>query len=119
MATHHFCSFVMPPLDLNAGVNAQYSSVTLALVQRVNMDEAQQTAQILMGTDMPATKLLKQESGRQPRMRSVYTVTRDDLLNQTGANGNFQLLFKAYSGVAPTPNKGWQIESIAILGNTE
>jgi hypothetical protein len=112
------CSFRMPPLNINDAAYAGYASFTVSLLQRVHMDEGQQRAQILLGSNDPATRLLLHVSGRLPRMRSVFTVTRDDLANMTAAAGNFQLLFNAYSGIMVS-YKGWQIESIAILGNPQ
>lgn len=112
------CSFFMPALNINDAAYAGYASFTVSLVQRVHMDERQQRAQIMLGLDDSSTRLLKQEAGQQPRMRSIYTVTRDDLASMTAAAANFQLFFKATSGI-PSLNKGWQIESIAILGNPQ
>jgi hypothetical protein len=108
------CAFKLPAINLNDADKQKYQSVTLAVVHRVHLDDSQQKAQILLGVDDPSMRLFKQETGRQPRQHNVYTVTRADLPGVVG--GMFQPLFKLTSG-AGFPYQGWQIESIAVIGN--
>jgi len=107
------CTFQVPAVS--AADYAKYNRFTLSVVQRVDLNELSQKAQILLGADDPPTRLLLQLTGKQPRQRNVYEVQKGDL--PLPAMGGFQPLFKISSTVqAGTANAGWQIESIAIQG---
>ena len=107
------CVFTMPATNLNDATNQKYQSITLSVVQRVHLEETQQTAQILLGLDQPATRLYMQMTGRQQRVQWVQTINRGDL--PPALSGAFQPLFKLTSGMSVGPlYQGWLIESIAI-----
>jgi hypothetical protein len=79
----------------------------------VHLEETQQTAQVLLGLDQPATRLYMQMTGRQQRVQWMQTINRSDL--PTAVSGTFQPLFKVTSGMSVGPlYQGWLIESIAI-----
>lgn len=109
------CSFIMPPLNLNDADKQKYQRVTLAIVQKVDLNEAQQKAQIMLGLDDPLQRLLDQTTGKQPTQRRLLEVTRASL--PAAVNSTFQPLFKLTSSIGPGPGYlGWQIESIAVIG---
>ena len=107
------CTFVLPALS--AADYQKYSRFSLALVQKVDLNDQQQRAQIMLGADDPSSRLLDWRTGKQPRQRNAYEIAKTDLPIQ--AMGGFQPLFKISSTAqAGTLNSGWQIESIAIQG---
>lgn len=111
------CSFTMPLTDLGAAANQKYQSVTLAVVQRVDLNEGalkQQTAQIYLGVAVPSNRLAF-TSSTNPRQQSSYSLTRTDLSLIRGDTA-FQPLFQLASP-AIYSGSGWQIESIAVMGN--
>ena len=112
------CSFTMPLTDLAAAANQKYQSVTLAVVQRVDLNDklAQlQTQQIMLGLDDPARRI-EFRTGSNPRQQNVNSVNRGDLTAVSGTS--FQPLFKVTSSLASGATAtGVQIESIAVMGN--
>jgi hypothetical protein len=108
------CSFTMPLTDLASPANQKYQSVTLAVVQRVDLNPVSQKAQMMLGLDDPTTRLIDETRGTQPTQQRVYTVQKVTLPNGGGAA--YQPLFKLTSG-ALYAGVGWQIESIAVMGN--
>lgn len=107
------CLFTMPTTNLNDAANLKYQSITLSVVQRVHLDEAQQSAQILLGLDQPSTRLFAQMTGREQRVQWTQTIARTDLPVAIGSI--FQPLFKTTSGAqVGTLYQGWLIESIAV-----
>lgn len=107
------CSFTLPALS--AADYQKYSSFTLSVVQRIDLNETQQRVQVMLGVDDPPNRLLSQLTGKQPLQRSIYEVAKVNL--PLMAMGGFQPLFKLTSTVAAGGTAmGWQIESIAING---
>ena len=107
------CSATLPALS--SGDYQKYSTFTLAVIQRADLNETQQKAQIMLGADDPAKRLLAHMTGAQPRQYNVYRIAKVDL--PVTAMGSFQPLLKISSGVAVGGTaQGWQIESIAIQG---
>lgn len=113
------CSFMMPLVDLGALGNQKYSSVTLAVVQRVDLNQnasPPQTAKLLLGLDV-ATREFSTVTGSSPAQQNVHVLSRTVIQTMTGGT-NFQPLFKLTSGAAAGSSfSGWQIESIAVMGN--
>ena len=114
------CSFTMPLTDLAAAANQKYQSVTLAVVQRVDLNDklAQlQSEQLMMGLDDPARRI-EFRTGSSPRQQYINAITRTDLASVNGVGANFQPLFKLTSAAAVGGLfSGVQIESIAVMGN--
>lgn len=108
------CGFMMAPL--NSAEFAKYSSFTLSIIHTLDIsDNAQQKAQLMMGSDDPQNRLIDQSTGRQPRKQWVQILSKAALPG--GAAGPYQPLFKfAASQAAGGTAQGWQIESIAVLG---
>ena len=105
------CRFTMPAINLNDADKQKYASLTLAIVHRVDLSEADQKIQVMLGQDDPNKRLVTQWTGRQQRQVSTIALMRADL--PTAVSGMVQPLLKV-SSVAPYPFLGWQIESIAI-----
>ena len=107
------CTFQMPPLS--AADYAKYSSFTLSVVHRVDVNDQQQRVQIMLGADDQSNRLLDWMTGKQPRKQWMQNVQKTDL--PLPAMGGFQPLFKISStAMVGTLNAGWQIESIAVNG---
>jgi len=114
------CTFTMPNTDLSTGTNGNYKSVTLSVVQKVDISDGtvtkQQTAQIYLGAAIASNRLAF-SSGENARQQNTYGVSRADL-NAIRGDFSFQPLFQLFSQQAfPFMTKGWQIESIAVMGN--
>ena len=113
-------SFRLPLTDLAAAANQKYQSVTLAVVQRVDLNDklAQlQSEQLMMGLDDPARRI-EFRTGSSPRQQYINAITRTDLASVNGVGANFQPLFKLTSAAAVGGLfSGVQIESIAVIGN--
>lgn len=92
----------------------KYTSFTLSVIQTVDLNAQKQTAWIYLGSDL-ATQQLALSTGTNPRQRNIYEVARTALPN--GGNNNYQPLFKITSTAAGGGFLGWQIESIAVMGN--
>ncbi len=112
------CSFTMPLTDLASPANQKYQSVTLAVVQRVDLNDkpAQlQTQQVMLGLDDPSRRI-EFRTGSSPRQQNINAVSRGDLTAISGTS--FQPLFKVTSSLASGATAtGVQIESIAVMGN--
>lgn len=107
------CIFTTRPLTPSE--YQKYSSFTLSVVQTVDLNDQQQSAQIFVGLDVPKRQVAA-STGTNPRQRNIYEIVKTALPN--GGNNNYQPLFKISSGAAAGGlNQGWQIESIAVLGN--
>lgn len=106
------CAFTLPAFNINTDPR-NYQRVTLAAVYRVHLNaQQQQKAQVMLGLDDESTRLLDWMTGVQPRKQWVQTLNRADV-----PAGVFQPLFKLTSSVGPGSGyQGWQIESIAVLG---
>jgi len=112
------CSFTMPLTDLAAAANQKYQSITLAVVQKVELDQSgipPQTAKMMLGLDVQTREFVT-ATGKNPRQHNIYELNRNDLATVPGVGTNFQPLFKLASGAAFS-SQGWQIESIAVMGN--
>ena len=106
------CIFTMRPLTPTE--YQKYNSFTLSVVHTVDLNASKQTAWIYLGSDL-ATQQLALSTGTNPRQRNIYEVARAALPN--GGNNNYQPLFKITSTAAGGGFLGWQIESIAVMGN--
>lgn len=106
------CSFTLPTLNLNDADKQKYQRVTLAVVHRVDLNNQQQKALVMLGLDDQDNRLLDWTTGKQPVQRRQLEVTRANL--PPALNGVFQPLFKITSGIT-IGLQGWQIESIAVV----
>jgi hypothetical protein len=104
------CLFKLPTLSTSG-----YASLTLSVVQTVDLNAPKQTVWIYLGSEL-ATQQIATSTGTNPRQRNVYEVATPALPN--GGSGMYQPLFKITSSLAGGAT-GWQIESIAVMGNTQ
>ena len=111
------CGFLMPALSM--ADYGKYSSFTLSILHKVDIsDAASQTIQFMLGADSPAMRLVTQWSGKQSRQQSSMALIKADLPN--GGSNAFQPLFKLNAAlIAGGTSQGWQIESIAVMGNMQ
>lgn len=107
------CGFLMPAV--NPSDYQKYNSFTLSVVHTVDLNQQKQTAWIYLGS-MVASQQLAQSTGTNPRQRNIYEVAKTDLPN--GGTNTYQPLFQIISTLAGGAT-GWQIESIAVMGNTQ
>ena len=104
------CRFSTPALPLKA---ADHAKATIALVHHVDLSGSQQKIQMMLGQDDPDNFLITQWTGRQKPQKSSVTLTYSDAT----ANGDLQPLFKIASTVGTGQQfQGWQVESIAVIG---
>lgn len=107
------CGFLMPTLVLNQ--YPQYSSFTLAVVQTVDVNATVQGAYIYLGSDVPKQQMWY-TAGTYPKIVTTLQVAKATLPN--GGAGTYQPLFKLSApSTAGGMAQGWQIESIAVMGN--
>lgn len=107
------CGFMMPAVSPSD--YAKYNSFTLSVVQTVDLNSQKQTSWIYLGNDL-VNQQLTTTTGTNPRQANAITVARTALPN--GGSGTYQPLFKITSTVGVgMANTGWQIESIAVMGN--
>ena len=111
------CGFSMPALSMDD--YGKYSSFTLSIIHKVDIsDSASQTIQFMLGADAPSMRLVTQWSGKQSRQQNAIAMGKTDLPN--GGSNAFQPLFKLNAALtAGGTSQGWQIESIAVMGNTQ
>lgn len=105
------CIFTTRPLTTSE--YNQYGTFTLSVVQTVDLNAPKQTGWIYLGNDV-AMQQVASTTGTNPRQRNIYEVAKTALPN--GGTTNYQPLFKITSTFAGGAT-GWQIESIAVLGN--
>lgn len=107
------CGFLMPavsPSDYQ-----KYNSFTLSVVQTVDLNTTKQFSWIYLGNDL-ANQQVSTTTGTNPRQRNITEFAKSALPN--GGSGTYQPLFKITSTtMVGTSNAGWQIESIAVMGN--
>ena len=107
------CSITMPLTDLAAAANQKYQSVTLAVVQTIDLNPAKQGASAYLGVRLPSQQIWY-TTGTNPKTVTSLQIAKAALPN--GGTSSYQPLFELTSGLAGGAT-GWQIESIAVMGN--
>ncbi len=107
------CSFTMPLTDLAAAANQKYQSVTLAVVQTLDLNPAKQGASAYLGVRLPSQQIWY-TTGTNPKTVTSLQIAKAALPN--GGTSLYQPLFELTSALAGGAT-GWQIESIAVMGN--
>ncbi len=107
------CSFTMPLTDLASPANQKYQSVTLAVVQTIDLNPAKQGASAYLGVRLPSQQIWY-TTGTNPKTVTSLQIAKAALPN--GGTSSYQPLFELTSGLAGGAT-GWQIESIAVMGN--
>lgn len=106
------CGFLMP--GVSPGDYQKYNSFTLSVVQTVDLNAQKQTSWIYLGSDLVNQQVVT-TTGTNPRQRNITEFARTALPN--GGSGSYQPLFKITSTAPQGGYQGWQIESIAVMGN--
>jgi hypothetical protein len=91
-------SFRLPLTDLATAPNQKYQSVTLAVVQRVDLNSnpaVQQKAQPFLGLADPFRQI-DFTTGSNPRQQKVYSLTRTDLATVSGVGDQLPAAVSAY-----------------------
>ena len=104
------CLFKLPALSASG-----YASFTFSVVQTVDLNKLKQSSLIYLGVAQDAQQMAS-STGINPRQRNIYEVTKAALPN--GGSGMYQPLFKLSSGQM-SGGLGWQIESVAVMGNAQ
>ena len=107
------CSFTMPLTDLAAAANQKYQSITLAVVQTLDLNPAKQGASAYLGVRLPSQQIWY-TTGTNPKTVTSLQIAKAALPN--GGTSLYQPLFELTSALAGGAT-GWQIESIAVMGN--
>jgi hypothetical protein len=107
------CGLNLPPTTAQQILS--YKHLTLSIQHRLDLSEPQQQTRIFLNDDTDAQNVLWQDTAVRnvPRQRTVITIDSADL--PTPLKSGFKWFLKATSA-GPFPLKGWQIESIAVLG---
>ena len=111
------CTATLPKLNLNDADKQKYKSLTLSLVQRIELNDPDQRAQVFLNDTNDASRQMYFATGRKKPSKQVTTVTleRQDL--PVMVNNAPQWILRVSSTVgAGAAFAGWQIESIAING---
>ena len=106
------CGFLMP--GVSPGDYQKYNSFTLSAVQTVDLNAQKQTSWIYLGSDLVNQQVVT-TTGTNPRQRNITEFAKMALPN--GGSGAYQPLFKITSTAPQGGYQGWQIESIAVMGN--
>jgi hypothetical protein len=111
------CTARLPALNLNDADKQKYKTLTLALVHRIDLNDPEQQAEIFLNTSM-VTRRMYQTAGKKdvPRQRTILEINKADL--PAALNNTPQWLLKVSSSLQ-VGRAGWQIESLAVLGNTQ
>jgi hypothetical protein len=107
------CGFTMPAIaaaDFN-----KYNSFTLSVLQTVDVNTTKQAVNVYLGSPVAAQQVWY-TTGKFPKTTTTLQIARSALPN--GGSNAYQPLFQITSSVGVGgANDGWQIESIAVLGN--
>jgi hypothetical protein len=106
------CAFQTPALS--AADYNRYSSFTLAVVHTVDINKQKQSAAIHLGLPVDPQQIWLSAGAKS---RQVTAIKIDKSVLPNGGSGMYQPLFQAISSAASEGYAGWQIESIALLGN--
>lgn len=108
------CKVTLPSYNFNDPDKQKYKSVTLAIVQKVDLDLGtafpNQLAQIYNGRSSPSF-LLSQTSGTQPEQQFVLTI---DTMKLPLANSNIAGFILQVTSAAKQFRNGLQVSSIAV-----
>lgn len=108
------CGFLMPAINLNDADKQKYQSLTLSVIQRVEINDPNQTATMYLGAAI-TNRAFWDKTGKRERQQLMISMAKTDPV-PTLAGQNYQYLFQIVSaGNFSLP--GWQIESIAVNGN--
>lgn len=109
------CGLLMPSIDLNQSQYKKYNTVTLSIIQRVDINNPLQTAVGALGS-AASPRTFWTATGKSERHQLIVSLPKTDPVPMA-AGGLYQFLFQISSSVmAGGTAQGWQIESIAVMG---
>lgn len=111
------CGLTLPPIDFKVSGNLSFQRATLAIVHRVDMSDPDQQAQVFVDLDSPARLIHQTTSkpGISTLTTTILTVNKADL--PMTLMSVYKFFLKAGSLTAIGGRQGWQIQSIAVMGN--
>jgi hypothetical protein len=109
------CTATLPKLNLNDADKQKYKSLTLSLVQRIDLNDPEQRAQVFLNDTNDATRQMYAATGKKTPSRQLTTITLDKS-DLPAPVGNAPQWILRLSSSVPVGRQGWQIESIAING---
>lgn len=112
------CTVTLPSFNLNDPDKLKYKTLTLALVHRIDLNDPEQKAQIFLNDPGDQTRLMYFATGKKNPSRQITTITLDRAELPPMVNNSPQWRLKLNSSLQ-VGRMGWQIESIAVLGNTQ
>ena len=110
------CTVILPAQNLNDPDKQNYRSVTVSLVQRIDLSDPEQKADLYLNTASDPTRMLWSATGKKNPSRQVTTMTFERSELPTAINQSPQWILRV-SSTGFYSRQGWQIESIAVMGN--
>jgi hypothetical protein len=111
------CFATLPKLNLNDADKQKYKSLTLSLVQRIELNDPEQRAQVFLNDTNDASRQMYFATGKKKPSKQVTTVTLDKQDLPVTVNNAPQWILRVSSTTGfGSGYAGWQIESIAING---
>jgi hypothetical protein len=111
------CIATLPKVNLSDADKQQYQSLTLSLVQRIDLADQLQNVRVFLNDSGDQTRLMYFATGQKKPSKQVTTITLDKQDLPAMVNNAPQWVLRLYSTVATAGGfVGWQIESIAING---
>ena len=109
------CTARLPPINLNDADKQKDRSLTLSLIQRIDLSDPEQKAQVFLNDASDPTRLMYFATGKKTPSRQVTTISLDKTDLPAMVNNSPQWVLKV-SSTGMFGRQGWQIESIAIQG---
>ncbi|MFO0578462.1 MAG: hypothetical protein U1A78_31035 [Polyangia bacterium] len=111
------CRITTESIDLNAQANSGYTRVTLALLQRVALDEQRHRGYVFFDGDFPVNQVhvVTGAQTQKSTVNTLITIKKEDIL--PALMNKFKFTLKASSSAPGSSQDGWQFESIAIIAN--
>lgn len=111
------CSFAPRTVDLNRPEFQKYQRITLSVIHRVDLSPAEHQARLFVKDTTSDTNQLYFSNNKLTALRQqmTFTLQRKDMAN-SGLNDVFKFIMRVNSSNQPSARKGWQFESIAVIG---
>ena len=110
------CTAKLPAINLNDADKTKYKSLTLSVLHRIDLSDPEQKAQIFLNDSSDQTRLTYFATGKKNPSRQTTAISLDKTDLPAMINNAPQWLLKLSSSLQ-VGRQGWQIESIAVMGN--
>ncbi len=111
------CFATLPKLNLNDADKQKYKSLTLSLVQRIELNDTAQNAFIYLNDTSKQARLMYSATGKKDPVYQQTMITLRQVDLPAMINNAPQWILRLTSTASPGSGyAGWQIESIAING---